>query len=61
MRVEVKGCVLDCAVYTVFETGGTGPWRQDIDRTRSLLISTRKKQLAYWHEKLLPSPTSVLH
>lgn len=61
MRVEVKGCVLDWAVYSVFEIKGTGPWRQDTDRTPSLLISPRKNQLAYWREKLVPSPTSVLH
>lgn len=61
MPVEGRGCVLDCAVYAGFKTGGTEPWRQDRDRTPSLLISARKKQLAYWHEKLVPSPTSVLH
>lgn len=61
MRVEDKGCVLDRAVYTGFEIGGTRPWRQGIDRTPSLLISARKKQLAYWYEKVVPSPTSALH
>lgn len=61
MQMEAKGCVLDCTVYTGFETGGTGPWRQDIDRTTFLLISTRKKRSAYWRENLVPSPTSVLH
>jgi len=62
VRVEVKGCVLDyCAVsfFFFFEIGRAGPWRQGIDRTSSLLISSKKKQLAYWHEKLVPSPMSV--
>ena len=32
-----------------------------MDRTTSLLIRARKKQLAYWHEKLVPSPASAVH
>lgn len=50
--------IVQCPFF-FFGIGRAGPWRQGIDRTSSLLISSKKKQLAYWHEKLVPSPMSV--